>query len=68
MILVETVLELIDLLNVTEIDDETETNVSESEGGVEETLGAKFSVDCVGLVTSPISSALQDKSTNWSAK
>ena len=48
MKLVETVLELIDLLNVTEIEDETETNVSESEGEVEETLGAKLSVDCVG--------------------
>ena len=68
MILVETVCELIALLNVTEIDDETETNVSESEGEVEETLGAKLSVDCVGLVISPISSALQDKSINWSAK
>ena len=68
MILVETVCEFIDLLNVTEIDDETETNVSESEGEVEETLGAKLSVDCVGLVRSPISSALQDKSINWSAK
>ena len=68
MIFVEIVWEFIDLLNVTEIDDETETNVSESEGEVEETLGAKLSVDCVGLVTSPISSVLQDKSTNWSAK
>jgi hypothetical protein len=68
MILVVTVCEFIDLLNVTEIDDETETNVSESEGEVEETLGAKLSVDWVGLVISPISSALQDKSINWSAK
>jgi|TARA_Y100000022_G_C12956015_1_gene242503 hypothetical protein len=51
-----------DFVNVTEIDDDIDTNVSESEGDVEETFGARLADDCVGLVTFPMSSALQDKS------
>lgn len=62
IVLVESVLEFMDFVNVTEIDDDIDTNVSESEGDVEETFGARLADDCVGLVTFPMSSALQDKS------